>query len=63
MTQVLEFRNEYTILKVELNMDDLSYAVKKIQIGMFAKELGAKEVAITIKDNNEKHYFIGVYNV
>ena len=65
MTQILEFRNEkkYVILKVNLDMDDLTYTKKRIQVGMLAEEMEAKEVAITIKDDNEKCYFIGVYNV
>ena len=65
MTQILEFRNKekYVILKVNLDMDDLNYTRKRIQTGMLAEELEAKEVAITIKDDNEKCYFIGVYNV
>ena len=65
MTQILEFRNKekYVILRAALNMEDSKYAQKRIQVGMLAEELEAKEVAITIKDDNEKYYFIGVYNI
>ena len=65
MTQILEFRNKEkkVILRAALNMEDLNHARKRIQVGILAEELEAKEVAITIKDNNEKYYFIGVYNV
>lgn len=65
MTQILEFRNEekYCILKVNLDMDDLKFAGKRIQINMLAEEMGAKEVCITIKNNNGTYYFIGVYKL
>lgn len=65
MTQILEFRNKekYCILKVNLNMDDLEFAKRKVQLNMLAEEMEAKEVGITIKDNNGTYYFIGVYKL
>ena len=65
MTQILEFRNKenYVILKANLDMNDLNYGRKRIQVDLLAEDLEAKEVAITIKDNNGKYYYIGVYNV
>lgn len=65
MTQILEFRNkekEFT-LKVNLDMKDITYTKRRIEVTMLAEDLGAKEVAITIKDDNGRYYFIGVYNV
>lgn len=65
MTQILEFRNEekYCILKVNLDMNDLKFARKRVQLNMLAEEMEAKEVCITIKDNNGTYYFIGVYKL
>ena len=65
MTQILEFRNEekYCILKVNLDMNDIQFTKNKIQVGMLAEELKAKEVCITIKDNSENYYFIGTYKL
>lgn len=61
MKQILEFRDEKKccILKVILNMNDIDYMNKKIQVYMLAEDLKTKEVCITIKDDNEKCYFIG----
>lgn len=65
MKQILEFRNEekYCILKVNLDMDDLEFARKRIQVNMLAEEMQAKEVCITINDNNKKYYYIGVFKL
>lgn len=65
MTQILEFRNKEKecILKVNLNMKDTDYAKKRVEIAMLAEDLEAKEVATTIKDDNGRYYFIGVYNI
>lgn len=64
MIQILEFRNKekYCILKANLDMNDLFFGTKRIRTAMLAEDLGAKEVAITIKDDNEKYYFLGIYD-
>ena len=65
MIQIIEFReNECdVILKAVLNMDDLDFARQRIQVQLLAKDLGAEHVAITVKNDDGKCYFIGNYNI